>query len=994
MAKTKTPQELYRAKKQREEQEKAALLPPGLYNHGNTCFMNSVLQGLIATRLLFDLAHFRPTPPLIQQHYNLSSRKSPLLTNGHDLSGQYEQEWVDMMPIGDVFLDLMVKAWDSQSRQKRESLSPKRARAILAALGRKYDQYLDFAQQDAHEFLRILLDASRMEELDVERSIDLYEILLTALQVIKKRQPPTEKKRKRRQTTITPSRISSQSSALPPTIPEEEKLATLSDMIFGGKFASILVCRECKNVSQTYEDFNDISLSIKAEDYQSRKRDRLKNLAKRLTSFPTQSLGISNEVPRPSSVPPSPREGEYQLAGHEEPHSVPDPRRRSFDVVPDAVEPDSDTSASASKEDSVAPQGIAPDSATGSRGKHIEFSSSAKPEKKDKSDGWAKLGRRISMSVTGMGNMGKGKSRTHDKPTTKERSVSLEVPRMESSDSGASARSDLSEAISIPLVASPQPLANNGHDALLHSRVPSPRPVTPPAPHTQHHRKDRASHPPRPKSPKPPKPTPGELNYLREILADVTPASFSNPLTFLKPLHHGQSNRSVSTPSPNLWLSMNHFSGIEECLRMFTSVEIMDGENMVGCRRCWKIANGEYEKPSPEDEGNGNEDSDEGEEVAVEVVPPPVAKSLTRLSKSDLSPLRPAALTHIPTSMSTPTVSLYTHTNNSDPRSVSSLPTTAASSIHESDLDAMATVKLIIPNGLSRPSTPGGLPIPFISTTGPDSPIGPRAPMERSNSLSLDKPTPIAQPLPRIVQVLDHLLPSTQHHHTLSIPRHLRRPDPNDDESSGGESDASATSIRSTESSTSTSARRTTKKPKPVIMRAAYKRYLIGTPPPVLVIHLKRFQQINKTNILSFSHGFKKLDDFVTFPEFLDLTPYLAPRKEDFGLGKKGKAHHDHHRHGLGLGLGKRSRKEEKCMYRLYAVVVHIGNMLGGHYIAYTALPDTRPSLDTASEDSNATTTELKAPRQWAYISDTIVRLTTLDEVLKAKAYMCMYERI
>jgi hypothetical protein len=35
-----------------------------------------------------------------------------------------------------------------------------------------------------------------------------------------------------------------------------------------------------------------------------------------------------------------------------------------------------------------------------------------------------------------------------------------------------------------------------------------------------------------------------------------------------------------------------------------------------------------------------------------------------------------------------------------------------------------------------------------------------------------------------------------------------------------------------------------------------------------------------------------------------------------------------------------------------------------------------------------------KRPRQWAYISDHVVRLTTLEEVLKAKAYMCMYERI
>jgi hypothetical protein len=37
---------------------------------------------------------------------------------------------------------------------------------------------------------------------------------------------------------------------------------------------------------------------------------------------------------------------------------------------------------------------------------------------------------------------------------------------------------------------------------------------------------------------------------------------------------------------------------------------------------------------------------------------------------------------------------------------------------------------------------------------------------------------------------------------------------------------------------------------------------------------------------------------------------------------------------------------------------------------------------------------EMNEPRQWAYISDTVVRLTTLDEVLKSKAYLCLYERI
>jgi ubiquitin C-terminal hydrolase len=100
-------------------------------------------------------------------------------------------------------------------------------------------------------------------------------------------------------------------------------------------------------------------------------------------------------------------------------------------------------------------------------------------------------------------------------------------------------------------------------------------------------------------------------------------------------------------------------------------------------------------------------------------------------------------------------------------------------------------------------------------------------------------------------------------------------------------------------------------------MRPAYKRYLIAIPPPVLVIHLKRFQQTTKTPTLSFSHGFKKLDDYVTFPEYLDLAPFLAPKKEDFGLGRKGK-----------VKKKVPPKEAERCMYRLYAVVVHIGNIV------------------------------------------------------------------
>ena len=82
---------------------------------------------LIATRLLSDLAQFTPISPAVQRHsrIRLLSQRSPELTNAHSQAGEYEREWVDMMPIGDVFIDTMYKAWDNQKNLKRENMSPK-----------------------------------------------------------------------------------------------------------------------------------------------------------------------------------------------------------------------------------------------------------------------------------------------------------------------------------------------------------------------------------------------------------------------------------------------------------------------------------------------------------------------------------------------------------------------------------------------------------------------------------------------------------------------------------------------------------------------------------------------------------------------------------------------------------------------------------------------------------------------------------------------------
>lgn len=55
--------------------------------------------------------------------------------------------------------------------------------------------------------------------------------------------------------------------------------------------------------------------------------------------------------------------------------------------------------------------------------------------------------------------------------------------------------------------------------------------------------------------------------------------------------------------------------------------------------------------------------------------------------------------------------------------------------------------------------------------------------------------------------------------------------------------------------------------------------------------------------------------------------------------------------------------------------------------MAYTALPPSPSESEQHGSDNESS-------RDWAFISDTVVRLSSLEEVLKSKAYMCMYERI
>jgi len=73
------------------------------------------------------------------------------------------------------------------------------------------------------------------------------------------------------------------------------------------------------------------------------------------------------------------------------------------------------------------------------------------------------------------------------------------------------------------------------------------------------------------------------------------------------------------------------------------------------------------------------------------------------------------------------------------------------------------------------------------------------------------------------------------------------------------------------------------------------------------------------------------------------------------------------------------SLSARRTSYRLTAVVVHLGDVLSGHFVTFRRAP----SLNGQ-----------RFPSDWLYTSDLCVRRATLSEVLASDAYMLLYEKI
>ena len=160
--------------------------------------------------------------------------------------------------------------------------------------------------------------------------------------------------------------------------------------------------------------------------------------------------------------------------------------------------------------------------------------------------------------------------------------------------------------------------------------------------------------------------------------------------------------------------------------------------------------------------------------------------------------------------------------------------------------------------------------------------------------------------------------------------------------------------------------------------------------------------------LISFPRGFRKFDGYVMFPEHLDLTPFLAPRKEDYGAEKRRKDRvmgrkRERGRRGVRIGCMLLwctwcvpfflSWDQHGLMvyYSLEAITLRILRSLRNFPVGPQRIHGQSNPMENGATSKPAQRGH-ERERLWAWTSDTTVRLTTLEGVLHAKACMGEFE--
>lgn len=407
-----------------------------------------------------------------------------------------------------------------------------------------------------------------------------------------------------------------------------------------------------------------------------------------------------------------------------------------------------------------------------------------------------------------------------------------------------------------------------------------------------------------------PKPTPEQERYAQSLLREIPGPTSTLPLQ-LRWAVPPSSNAAPSSSSSSSSSTSTASTDLHACLRQFTAVEMLEGDNLFACKKCWKLLNPVAAKERRQK--RKRRDTMRPEEGGVAWTAPSLAS--IAVSPIDENGSLVAALTTLDLS-STSSVSSTTSTISSSVSATSSLsaplPLPSSPPLHRRTSS--------LSSSSSRPTTNGE----FGELTDDDE--GDLT----DTSFNNQKHGPKGVDLLTTANVL--ALTPTNDTYRSNVPIASKPP-----------------------------TKPVPKAPR-VVLRKAHKRYLLSSPPPALVIHFKRFEQRSSSSIFGSSFtNLKKIDTFLSFPLDLDLTPFLAPPP----------------RHAATDVV------PISAIYRLYAVVVHVGSLGTGHYSCYF-LSDRYASTSEGGDEEDRP----KSIRRWMHASDEAVRTCSADEVLKCKAYM------
>lgn len=166
---------------------------PGFFNEGNSCYLNSTLQCLLYI------------PALVQ--VLLHETDAALKNIPRNQQNQ-------LRPITEIFTSLVKEIWANQNEAGRKAILP---RGMVSTIRRVGKQFKPFRQEDAHEYLRQLLDTMHEEVLKANR-----------LKISDGKPAET----------------------------------SFISRVFGGYLCNTLKCSQCGYASKTYNHFLDLSLEI------------------------------------------------------------------------------------------------------------------------------------------------------------------------------------------------------------------------------------------------------------------------------------------------------------------------------------------------------------------------------------------------------------------------------------------------------------------------------------------------------------------------------------------------------------------------------------------------------------------------------------------------------------------------------------------------------------------------------------------------------------